>query len=401
VALVIEHLFAAVDRKGADLISLRRDLHRHPELAFGETRTAGIVAERLRAAGLDVRTGVAQTGVVAVARGGRPGRTVLVRADMDALPIAEVNEVPYRSQAPGVMHACGHDGHTAVAVVLAELLARLRADLPGNVVLVFQPAEEIAAGAKPMIEQGVMDDPRVDAVLGLHLWNDLPVGTIAARAGAAFASMDEVLLVVEGTGGHGAIPHQAADPIVSAAHVITALQTVVSRDTAPLESAVVTIGTIQAGTAFNVIPDRVEMRGTVRAFAAGVRQRTLRRIEEIAGGTAGALRTRATVAVRVGCPPVVNDPAVTEVVRRVAAEVVGADRVTEMTPTTGSDDVAYFLERAPGCYFVVGSSNRARGLDGPHHSGRFDFDEEALLIAAKALGGATLRLLLSAGEIGG
>lgn len=395
-----EHLFAEVDRKGADLVSLRRDLHRYPELAFGETRTAGVVAGRLAAAGLEIRTGVARTGVVGVLQGGRPGRTVLVRADMDALPIAEVNEVPYRSQAPGVMHACGHDGHTAIAVVLAELLAQMRSDLPGNVVFAFQPAEEIAAGAKPMIEQGVLDDPRVDAVLGLHLWNDLPVGTVAARAGPAFASMDEVLLVVEGTGGHGAIPHQAADPIVSAAHVITALQTVVSREVAPLDSAVVTIGTVQAGTAFNVIPDRVEMRGTVRAFTAAVRQRALRRIEEIASGTAGALRTRATMTVRFGCPPVTNDAAVTDVVRRVAAGVVGADRVGEMAPTTGSDDMAYFLERAPGCYFVVGSSNRARGLDGPHHSGRFDFDEEALLIAAKILGGATLRLLQGTGEIG-
>ena len=278
-------------------------------------------------------------------------------------------------------------------MVLAELLARRRADVAGNLVFVFQPAEEIASGARPMIEQGAMDDPAVDAVVGLHLWNDLPAGTVAVRPGPAFASMDEIILTIEGKGGHGAIPHQAVDPIVAAAHVITALQTVVSRDTAPLDTAVVTIGTLQAGTAFNIIPDRVEMRGTVRAFTEETRSRTLRRVEEIAGGVAGALRARAAMTVRFGCPPVQNDPGVTEVVRGVAEQAVGAGRVLEMVPTTGSDDMAYFLERAPGCYFVVGSHNRARGLDGPHHNQRFDFDEEALPVAAKVLGGAALRLL--------
>lgn len=265
--------------------------------------------------------------------------------------------------------------------------------MAGTLVFAFQPAEEIASGARPMIEQGAMDDPPVDAVVGLHLWNDLPAGTVAVRPGPAFASMDEIILTVEGKGGHGAIPHQAVDPVVTAAHIIAALQTVVSRDIAPLEAAVVTIGTLQAGTAFNIIPDRVEMRGTVRAFTEETRGRTLRRVEEIAGGVAGALRARAAMTVRFGCPPVKNDPGVTEVVRGVAEQVVGAGRVLEMAPTTGSDDMAYFLERAPGCYFVVGSHNRERGLDGPHHNQRFDFDEEALSVAAKVLGGAALRLL--------
>jgi amidohydrolase len=393
---MIEHLFADIEARQDDLVALRRDLHAHPELAFREVRTAGIIAARLKAAGVDVRTGLAETGVVGVVRGARSGRTVLVRADIDALPIMEANEVPYRSRVPGAMHACGHDGHTAIAVVLAELFAQRRAELAGTLVFVFQPAEEIAAGARPMIEQGVMDDPPVDAVLGLHLWNDLPVGTVAVRAGAAFASMDEVVLTVEGKGGHGAIPHQAADPIVAAAQIIVALQTVVSRETAPLETAVVTIGTLQAGTAFNIIPDRVEMRGTVRAFSEELRRRTLRRVEEIAAGVASALRTRAAVTVRFGCPPVINDARVSEVVRSVAEQTVGAGSVLEMTPTTGSDDVAFFLERAPGCYFVVGSHNRARSLDSPHHNPRFDFDEATLPVAAKVLGGAALRLLAGA-----
>lgn len=390
---MIEHLFNIIEANREGLIALRRDLHAHPELAFQEERTAGIVEARLRAAGLEVRTGLARTGVVGVLRGGSPGRTVLVRADMDALPIQEASEVSYRSQIPGCMHACGHDGHTAIAVVLAELLSERRAEMAGTLVFAFQPAEEITSGALPMIEAGVMDAPPVDAVVGLHLWNDLPVGTVALSPGPVFGSVDEIMISIEGRGGHGAIPHQAVDPIVAAAHVVTALQTIVSRETAPLDAAVVTIGTIHSGTAFNIIPDRVEMRGTVRAFTGEIRERTLRRVEEIVVGVAGAVRCGATVTNRFGCPPVVNDAAVTAVVRDVAVAVVADERVVDLKPTTGSDDVAYFLQRAPGCYFAVGSHNRDRGLDAAHHNPRFDFDEEALVIGAKVLGGAALRLL--------
>jgi len=233
----------------------------------------------------------------------------------------------------------------------------------------------------------------VDAVIGLHLWNDLPVGTVGVRVGPAFASMDEIVIRVEGRGGHGAIPHKTADPIVVAAHIIAALQTIVSRETSPMESAVVSIGTINAGTAFNIIPGSVEMRGTVRAFSEEVRGRTLRRIEEIAAGTAAALGTSATLSVRFGCPVVVNDASVTAAVRSVAAQAVGDAAVVEMVPTMGSDDVAYFLQRAPGSYFLVGAGNRASGLDGAHHHSRFDFDEEAMVIGAKVLGGASVHLL--------
>ncbi len=388
-----EHLFGMIGDRRAALVETRRDLHAHPELALQEVRTSGIVADRLRRAGLEVRTGLAQTGVVGILKGGRPGRTVMVRADIDALPIQEAGDAPYRSQQPGVMHACGHDGHTAVAVVLAETLAGLKDRLPGTVVFTFQPAEEIVSGALPMIEAGVMDNPKVDAVVGLHLWNDLPAGAVGLRAGPVFAAMDELTITIEGRGGHAGIPHQAADPVVAAAHVISALQTIVSRETPPLDAAVVTIGSIHGGTAFNIIPDRVEMRGTVRTFSKEVREHTMRRIEEIVTGVAASLRTRATVTGRFGCPPVNNDRAITDVVRQVAAGVVGGGHVVEMQPTTGADDMAYFLERAPGCYFVVGSANRARGLDGRHHTAQFDFDEEALVVAAKVLGGATLKLL--------
>lgn len=388
-----EHLFDAIEACQEELVALRRDLHAHPELAFQEERTAGIVEARLKSAGLEVRTGLARTGVVGVLRGGRPGRTVLIRADMDALPIQEASEAPYRSRIPGCMHACGHDGHTAIAVVLAEILSERRAEMAGTLVFAFQPAEEITSGALPMIEAGVMDAPAVDAVVGLHLWNDLPVGTVALSPGPVFGSVDEIMISIEGRGGHGAIPHQAVDPIVAAAHAVTALQAIVSRETAPLDAAVVTIGTIHAGTAFNIIPDRVEMRGTVRAFTEEIRERTLRRVEEIVVGVAGAVRCGAKVTSRFGCPPVVNDAAVTAVVRDVAATVVAGERVVALKPTTGSDDVAYFLRRAPGCYFAVGSNNHDRGLDAAHHNPRFDIDEDALVIGAKVMGGAALRLL--------
>ncbi len=389
---MLEHLFDTIESRRGDLVDLRRDLHAHPELAFQEKRTAGIVEARLRAAGLEVRGGLAQTGVVGVLRGSRPGRTVLVRADIDALPIQETSEAPYKSQIPGRMHACAHDGHTAIALVLAEIMAERRGALAGTLTFAFQPAEEITSGALPMIEAGAMGDPPADAAIGLHIWNDLPVGTVAASPGPVFGAVDEIAISIEGRGGHGAVPHLATDPIVAAAQAIVALQTVVSRETAPLETAVVTVAMIHAGTAFNIIPDRVEMRGTVRSFADDVRERTLRRVEEIAAGVAGAMRCKATLTTRFGTPPVVNDEAVTAVVREVAARVVSAERVVSQTPTTGGDDMAYFLQRAPGCYFAVGSCNRDRGLDAAHHNPRFDFDEEALVIGAKVLGGAALRL---------
>jgi len=388
-----KHMFDITDTSRAALSALRRDLHANPELSFQETRTAEVVATRLHRAGLAVRTGLARTGVVGVLRGGRPGKVVMVRADIDALPIHEESEAPYRSRQPGVMHACGHDGHTAVAVILAEGMAGRRADLPGTLVFAFQPAEEIAQGALPMIQEGVMDQPRVDAVVGFHLLNGVPAGVVHLRAGLAMASMDEIGITIDGLGGHGAVPHRAVDPIVAAAHVVAALQTVVSRETSPLDAVVVTIGTIQGGTAFNIIPDRVEMRGTVRAFTEQSRERTLRRIEEIATATAAAHRARATVTHRFGCPPVVNDPGVTAIVRQVAVQVVGPERVREAEMWTASDDMAYFLRRAPGCYFMVGSQNADRGLDAPHHNARFDFDEEALVVATQVLGGAALRLL--------
>jgi amidohydrolase len=255
-----------IDRRQADLVALRRDFHRHPELSFQERRTAGIIAERLSAATLQVRTGIAGTGVVGVLRGDRPGRTIAWRADIDALPLTERLVAPFASGTPGVMHACGHDGHTAVAIELADILAARRAELRGTAVFIFQPAEEIIAGARPMIEAGVLDDPRVDEVYGLHFMTNVAAGRVEARPGPTFASCDYFSIEVRGQGGHGAMPHLSVDPMVAAANILLGISTLVAREVPAQDTAVMTVGQIASGTKGNIIPDAALMRGTLRAY---------------------------------------------------------------------------------------------------------------------------------------
>lgn len=363
-----------------ELRALRRDLHQHPELAHHETRTAARVAAFLEGHALELRTGVGGTGVVATIRGGS-GRTVLLRTDMDGLPIQEQNEAPYASLEPGRMHACGHDGHTAMGAVAARILAGRR--LPGTVRSIFQPAEEGERGAQGMIEGGVMDG--VDLAFGIHLWNEMPVGTLGVKAGPLMASADRLRILIHGRGGHGAKPHRSADPIVAAAHVVTALQTIVSREVAPVRAAVITIASIHAGEAFNVIPDLVTMTGTIRSFDPELRGSLAERITRIASGVAAGLQCHAEVEVRSGNPAVVNDARAAEIARRAAIRVVGEAHVVEPEPTMGGEDMACYFERAPGCFVFVGSANPARGLDQPHHSPRFDFDEAALAIGCEFL----------------
>ncbi|MBF8267583.1 MAG: peptidase, family [Dehalococcoidia bacterium] len=381
----------SIDLKGEihasreEMVSLRRDLHAHPELAFQEERTSRLVARRLEALGLQVSTGVAITGVVGLLEGGEAGPTLMLRADMDALPVHETSDKPYTSQNPGVMHACGHDGHVAVLLAVAAILARHRDALKGRVKLIFQPAEESMAGAALMIDQGVMDNPPVDRVMGFHLWNSLPLGQIGVKPGVIFASADEFRLAVKGRGGHGALPHLAVDPVTMSAQVISALQTLISRERPPLKEAVLTIGSIHGGTAFNVIADQVEMRGTLRAFDQGLRHTLLERIPQVVAGVCAALQGTFEFQHVRGCPPVENDPAVAAFVHGLASRVVGQANVPPLEPATVGDDMALFLREAPGCYFLVGSSNPAAGLDAPHHSSSFDFDEDALGIAAEIL----------------
>jgi len=371
------HLSPDVLELRAEMIALRRDLHQNPELAYAEHRTAAKVAAFLEGSGLILRTGLAGTGVLAMTGAG--GRTVLLRADMDGLPIDEQGETPYASRIKGAMHACGHDGHTAIGAAAARILGRRR--LPGTVRVIFQPAEEGEGGAQALVAEGVMEG--VDVALGIHLWNELPVGTIGVKAGPLMASVDRLRIVIHGRGGHGGTPHRSADPVVAAAHVVTALQTIVAREVAPVQAAVVTIGSIHGGQAFNVIPDEVTLTGTIRTFDPGLRRSMPERIARIAAGVAGGLGCRADVDVRAGNPAVQNDAGVAAVARRAAVRVVGEANVVEPEPTMGGEDMAVYFERAPGCFVFVGSANPARGLDQPHHSPRFDFDEDALAIGCE------------------
>src|SRR5512142_307720 len=263
-----DQLKAEIDELVPDMVAMRRDLHEHPELAFEEVRTSGIVAQRLKSMGLEVQTGIAKTGVVGLLRGGaskQGAKTIAIRADMDALPIHELNDIDYRSQADGKMHACGHDGHTSILLTVADILSKRRDELKGTIKFVFQPAEETIGGARPMVEQGTMKD--VDGIIGLHLLSALPIGRVGVRAGAVFASADRFTITVKGQGGHAAMFERALDPIVMSAYIITTLQTLISRETSPLTPAVITIGRIQAGTAFNIIPEIAVMDGTMRAYS--------------------------------------------------------------------------------------------------------------------------------------
>lgn len=362
-----------------ELVALRRELHQHPELAWAETRTAARVATFLEGSALDVRTGLAGTGLTATTRGDGP--TVLLRVDMDALPIHEQNEVPYVSQVPGAMHACGHDGHVAMGAVAARLLAAQT--LKGRARVLFQPAEEGDGGARGMVAAGVLDG--VTTVLGVHLWNEMPVGTLGVKAGPLMAATDALRIVIHGRGGHGAKPHRAADPIVAAAHVVSGLQTVLSREVPPVQPAVVTVASIHGGQAFNVIPDEVVLTGTMRTFDAELRRSLPERIARIASGMAGALLCRAEVEIKPGNLAVINDPRVAEIARRAAERVVGADHVIEPEPTMGGEDMSVYMKQVPGCFVFVGSANAERGLDHPHHSPHFDFDEAALPIGCEFL----------------
>jgi amidohydrolase len=364
----------------ADLVAFRRDIHRHPELAYAETRTAGRIADTLEAAGIAVRRGVGGTGVVATV-GADQGPTVMLRVDMDALPIHEANDVPYRSANEGRMHACGHDGHVAMGVAAARVLARRK--LPGRVRILFQPAEEGEGGAQAVIRDGGLDG--VERVLGVHLWNELPVGVLGVKDGPLMAAVDRLKIVVHGRGGHGGKPHRAADPVLAAAHVVTALQSIVSREVSPVDAAVVTIGSVHGGEAFNVIPDEVTLTGTIRTFDPALRLGMPERIRRVADGVAGALQCRAEVEVRTGNPPVLNDPAMADLARRAARRVVAEDKVVPPEPTMGGEDMAVYFEQVPGCFVFVGSANRERGMDHPHHSPHFDFDEAALTLGCAFL----------------
>lgn len=372
---------------------LRHDFHRHPELGFKEYRTAGIVARELGQMGLEVHTGVAETGVVGLLEGAHPGPVVLVRFDMDALPIIEDTGTDYASETPGVMHACGHDGHVAIGLTTAKILQIFRERLHGTVKFIFQPAEEGLGGAERMVSEGVLRDPAPQTCLSMHLWNEKPVGWYGIKPGPLMAGADTFLLTLVGKGGHGALPHQAVDPVAAAAQIITAMQTIVSRNLSPLESAVVTVATVRAGEAFNVIPQTIELTGTIRSFDDGVRNRIVERMNEIVMGVAGAMGCEANLDIQKITPPVISDGKVAQAVAEVMLEMFPTEHLEENCMSMVSEDMSFIMQQVPGCYFLVGSANPEKGLIYGHHHPKFDFDDSALPKAAALMAGVVLRLL--------
>jgi amidohydrolase len=351
----------------------------HPELSYKEERSAAIIATHLRRLGYDVQTQVAKTGVVGLLQADQPGPVVAFRFDMDALPVREETGAPYASQVEGRMHACGHDGHMAMGMGLAEWLAGHYSGMRGSVKLLFQPAEEGGNGAEAMVKAGVLDNPCPDVFVATHLWIERPVGSADVSDGPVLAAADKWECTIRGRGGHGAMPHHTADPVVAAAQIILALQTIVSRNVPPLETAVVSVGAVHAGDAFNVIPEDVHLTGTVRSYDSQVRELVVQRMQNLIDRIASALGCTSELCVRPLTPAVINDGAAAGVVRSAAQAVLGAENVTDHERTTGSEDAAFFMQQVPGCYFFLGAANPEKGFVQPHHSPRFDFDEQALV----------------------
>ncbi|BDI15176.1 peptidase M20 [Nostoc cf. commune SO-36] len=383
------------------LVEWRRRLHQQPELGFQEKLTAEFVSEKLQEWGIEHKIGIAHTGIVATIKGNKVPSTdainrvslnsplptpqvLAIRADMDALPIQELNEVPYKSQHDGVMHACGHDGHTAIALGTAYHLQQHRQDFSGTVKIIFQPAEESPGGAKPMIEAGVLKNPDVDAIIGLHLWNNLPLGTVGVRAGALMAAVECFNCTILGKGGHGALPHQTVDSVVVSAQIVNALQTIVARNVNPIDSAVVTVGELHAGTKRNVIADTARMSATVRYFNPSLKGFFKERVEQIIAGICQSHGASYHLEYWSLYPPVINDIRMAELVRSVAEEVLETSMgIAPECQTMAAEDMSFFLQEVPGCYFFLGSANSAKDLAYPHHHPRFDFDETALAMGVE------------------
>ena len=363
------------------LVEWRRDFHRHPELGFQEVRTAGIVAAHLQELGLEVSTGVGKTGVIAMVEPDDlpdDSETVLLRFDMDALPIHEETGLPYASQNAGVMHACGHDGHTAIGMGVAQLLTRHRNELAGRVKLVFQPAEEGMGGAMAMISDGALEEPQPAAAYGLHLWSRLPYNQVVVQSGPLWAAADIFTLTVNGKGGHGATPHDTIDATLVASQLVVALQTIVSRNANPSDTAVVTVASFHSGNAGNVISEQAVLKGTIRSFEPDVRDLLLRRFEEICTGVCQAFGASYEFEMHSCVPATINSEAGARVMEGIAKEVVGEQNVAQIAPMMVGEDMAEFLNRAPGCFVLVGAANPEEGFYSPHHSPSFDFEESVM-----------------------
>lgn len=365
------------------LIQYRRNIHQNPELKYEEVQTSGYVAKHLDRLNFHYENKIAETGIAVLVDSGKPGKTLLVRADMDALPILEENNVPYKSCNHGKMHACGHDGHTAILMGLAEEIKRdMESIIPrGRVLLVFQPAEEGGSGADRMIEEGILEKYNVDACIGLHVWNHIDIGKVGVVDGTMMASVDEFKITVQGVSGHGAMPQHTVDPILVASHIVTSLQSIVSRNIDPFDPCVVTVGSFHAGNAFNVIPEKAELVGTVRCFSKETYEKIPQIFENLVKQIAQGFQASAEIEYKRIDKPTINDPGMANLVRGSVRTVLGKDCLTDQdTKTMGGEDFSAFLMRVPGCYFFVGSKNDKKGFVYPHHSSFFDFDEDALKI---------------------
>lgn len=373
---------------------LRRDFHRHPELGFQEHRTAEIIVRELsNLEDMVIQAGVAGTGVVGTLEGGKPGRVILLRFDMDALPVTENTGVDYSSVNEGVMHACGHDGHLAIGLTTARLLHAGHENLPGTIKFVFQPAEEGLGGALAMIKEGILSDPVPDLVLALHLWNEKPLGWIGITDGPMMSASETFQVQITGKGGHGGKPHEAIDPIVAAAGIINTLQSLVSREIPPLDSGVITVSSIHGGEAHNVIPEEVTLSGTIRSFTVETRDLLLKRFHEVVEQTAAAYLCRTKVTIVHISPAVNNDPKIAAVLRRTASELFPQAVIDQGYRTMASEDMAFMMQDIPGCYCLIGSANSERGQDAKHHQPEFNFDEQALTQGAALLVSAVYELL--------
>ncbi|MGB9779844.1 M20 metallopeptidase family protein [Caldanaerobacter sp.] len=365
-----------IEKIEKEAIDLRRKIHMHPELGFEEIKTSEMVYNYLKELGIEVKR-IAKTGVVGLLRGDGK-KTIAIRADMDALPIQEENEVEYASKIPGKMHACGHDVHTAILMATAKVLSRV--NLKGNVKFIFQPAEETTGGALPMIEEGVLEDPKVDAIIGLHVDPDVEVGQIGITYGKAYAASDMFDIVVKGKSSHGAQPHKGVDALVISANIINAIQTIVSRNTNPLTPLVITVGTINGGYARNIIADRVNMSGIIRILEENMKEEVVKSVEKICRDIANSYGGEVEFKRMKGYPLLINDVKFTDLVKESARMILGEKGVVEVPPSMGVEDFAYFLQRVPGTFYKLGCGNRGKGINNPLHSSKFDVDERCIKV---------------------
>jgi amidohydrolase len=360
------------------LVDIRRTIHRHPELGFEEIETSKLVSEWLQKFGLDVKRGMAKTGVVGLLKGEKIGNTVAIRADMDALPMDEANRIRYASQIKGKMHACGHDAHVTILLGAAKFFSSIPDQVKGNIKWIFQPAEEGGGGGRIMVEEGVLENPKVDAIFGAHVFPFLSVGKVGIYEREGLAAADRFVIKIIGKGGHAASPHVSKDPILAAGHLITQIHSIVSRNVNPLESGVITIGKVSGGTASNIIPDEVELIGTVRSLTPQVREELKSRIDQVTQGVARSFSMDCRFDFEYGYPVLINNPEMSKLVGLACSKGIGKENVEVVKPSMGGEDFAYYLEKVPGAFFRLGCRNEEKGFIHPYHSSLFDIDEEVL-----------------------